>query len=569
VTVRRPPSAVRGPLRIGVALIASLAVVAGARAETPLQDPYAPPPPPPRTTPPKPPAANGDGDPLKPPGASGGSVQAGNDFRNKVTFKVDLNHDFLDAQVSRDSYLNSLAFARPGQPQAPGAIDGQVAALAARADYLSSHHVLGTEGLGWSHLRFYYNAFLLHRFESNGGAPSPTFPTAYLTGAQQTAYDVRAGYGEINGFRDRGFWSRAYLRAGRQWRYGAGMATFDGVTLGWAGPTGELSVWGGRRSARFLDNLDPGFVTGLDGKLHLLPLTRVRIDLGFDYLMHVAPVAGGGYATHHLVVLDGQWRTRKGGRLAWALSSYDLAGLRAHVSFAHPVAGSALIKVYYDLKVGRDVVFDYVSGFGPAAFRYFTLPDIEPRSRFGLRWDHQVGSIFEYALYADFNVVHADDTLPVEAKRGWTGRTAFDATYEQLGAILRLNFGGIVTPEAEYRVRLTQRPSEAGLFSDTAQAGESQMHEARADLRLRPARGLSLLAGAVLRVYDFVTRYAPTGQSVTVQGDTTAAATVQIEYWVKRVFQMRLLYEVGRDSAVFAPELGAVNRLYATLGGRF
>jgi hypothetical protein len=66
-----------------------------------------------------------------------------------------------------------------------------------------------------------------------------------------------------------------------------------------------------------------------------------------------------------------------------------------------------------------------------------------------------------------------------------------------------------------------------------------------------------------------VTRYAPTGQSTTVKNDITAAGTAQAELWVKRVFQLRLRYEVGSDSTVFAPELGVVNSLYATIGGRF
>src|SRR5262249_20093487 len=137
----------------------------------------------------------------------------------------------------------ALALRRPPQPNG---VDGQAAALNAHADYLSSDHVLGTEGLGWSHLRTYYHGYVLNRFEGYGGAPSPTFPTAYLDGRQTLAYDVRAGYGEIDGFKDQGFLSKLYVRAGRQWRYGAGVATFDGVTLGVRSAGGELSVWGGR-----------------------------------------------------------------------------------------------------------------------------------------------------------------------------------------------------------------------------------------------------------------------------------------------------------------------------------
>ena len=60
---------------------------------------------------------------------------------------------------------------------------------------------------------------------------------------------VRAGYAEIDGFKEQGFWSRTYLRAGRQFRYGAGIATFDGLTVGYRGPSVEASAISAARTA--------------------------------------------------------------------------------------------------------------------------------------------------------------------------------------------------------------------------------------------------------------------------------------------------------------------------------
>jgi hypothetical protein len=497
-------------------------------------------------------------DDVKPPGQGSGDLTKGNDFRWKVLFKVDLNEQFNDAAVS--DYGRSLALQRGPQPNG---IDGQAAALGARTNYLSSDHVLGTEGLGWSHLRTYFHGFLMHRFEGLGGSPSPTFPTAYLRGSQQTAYDVRSGYGEINGFKDVGFWSKVFVRAGRQFRYGAGIATFDGLTVGYNSASTEVALWGGRRSPRFLDDLDPGGVLGLDVKLHLEPLVKVPIDLGLDYLFYAV-----GDQFRHVLVVDGAWRLRTGGRLFLGLSSFDFSGLRGNLSFTHPIGRVANIKVYYDIKLGRDMTYDFISGFGFSPSRFFALPDIEPRSRIGLRWDHQLGKHFEYALYANFNIVHpGGGNIP--GAGGLTGPTAFDATYEELGIILRVYAGALFQPELEYRARIVQREKEKGLFSDTSEAGERQFQEIRADLRFRPARGFSLLFGAVGRVWEWVTRYVAPGATATAAGDFTAAGTVQADLWIKRVFQLRLRYEVGQDSSVFAPELGVVNSLYATLGGKF
>jgi hypothetical protein len=498
----------------------------------------------------------------KPPKAGGSG--GGNDFRWKVLFKADLNEQFNDAALN--DFGRALALQRPG---VPSQLDGQAAALAARANYLTSDHVLGTEGLAWSHLRTYFHGYLVHRFEGYGGQPSPTFPTAYLRGGQQTAYDVRSGYGEINGFKNEGFWSKVYLRAGRQFRYGAGIATFDGLHIGYQSAVTEVGLWGGRRSPRFLDDLDPGGVLGLDVKLHLEPLVRVPIDLALDYMMYaVTDPATGSIGVRNLLVVDGVWRIPTGGRLFLGVTSFDFGGFKGHLSFSHVLARTGQIKAYYDVKLGRDMTYDFISGFGFAPSRFFALPDILPRSRIGLRWDHAVGKSFEYALYASFNLVHGPGNAPAAAN-GLTGPTGFDATYEELGVILRAMAGTVFQPEAEYRIRFVQRQKETGLFSDSSESGERQFQELRTDMRIRPGGGFSLLFGMVVRVWDWVTRYAPTGQSTTVKNDLTAAGTAQAEVWVKRVFQLRLRYEVGSDSTVFAPELGVVNSLYATIGGRF
>jgi hypothetical protein len=490
---------------------------------------------------------------------------AGNDFRLKVLFKLDVSYQLDDASLSANT---PLALRRPtvGAPS----VDAQAAALAAQTDTLSSDHVLGTEGLGWSHLRTYYNGFLLHRFEDFGGAPSPTFPTAYLKGAQQTAYDVRSGYAEINGFRDQGFWSRAFLRAGRQFRYGAGIATFDGLALGYAGPGVEVTAWGGRRSPRFLDDLDPGYVAGADAALHFDALTKTPIDLAVNYLVYAVPQQ----ALRQIVAASLRWRLRSGARLLVSASTFDFAGARAHVAFTLPLGRPAQLKLYYDLKIGRDAVYDFVAGFGLPAPRYFTLPDVEPRSRFGVRVDHTIAARFEYAVFADFNVVHGSDDI--EGARGWTGPTAFDATYEQVGAIARVLGGWGLVPEIEYWIRFDQRETrgvdggtEGGRFSDTSEAGEHRMQELRGDLRARPVRALSISVGAIYRVRDYVTRYAPTGSETTVENDTTVAGELSVEYVIRRLILLRARYEVGQDSAAFAPELGLVQRSLATVGGRF
>ena len=75
----------------------------------------------------------------------------------------------------------------------------------------------------------------------------------------------------------------------------------------------------------------------------------------------------------------------------------------------------------------------------------------------------------------------------------------------------------------------------------------------RGDIRVRPVAGLSLQVGGVYRVYDYTTRYAPAGQELTVQNDTTLAGELTAEVWIKRYVLLRARYEIGTDSTAFAP----------------
>ena len=496
--------------------------------------------------------------------------QTGNDYRDKVNFKFDLQYIGQDALASDQL---PLALTRPP------AFDAQAAGLASHVDYLASEHVLGTEGLGWSHLRTYYNGYLLQRLGLTDQDPrtqAALFPTSYLSrdnttgGYNSTGYDIRSGYAEINGFSDEGPGSKVWVRAGRQFRYGAGIATFDGAAAGYNTGAFEVAAWGGRRSPRFLDDFDPGLVGGVDFTLHLAPLLDVPIDLSLDYLGY-----GVDDRSTHVVVLNGRWMMRHGGKLLFSLSPrfgstslVDASGLRLYAAYTEPLSSFAQIKLSYDLKVGDDMVYDFVSGFGLSPSRFFTLPDVEPRSRIGLRFDHQVGG-FEYALLAQFNLVHGSDTPNINY--GWIGPTAFDATYEELGAIARLLpiIAGPVTPEVEYRVRFVQRQDENGSFFSTSGAGEHSFQEARADLRMHAGKTVNLLAGAVYRIYDFVTRYVAPGESTTVSNDTTVAAELQLDWQVVKGWTLRGRYEIGQDSQTFARELGIVQSGSLAVGGRF
>jgi hypothetical protein len=282
--------------------------------------------------------------------------------------------------------------------------------------------------------------------------------------------------------------------------------------------------------------------------------------------------ANAPYGVHHMLLIDGVWRMpRTGGKVVLSLSSYDFGGMRGYLGYTQPVARVAQLKLFYDVLLGRDVTYDYISGHGFSGFsRFFYLPEQQPRSRIGVRWDHAPVKWFEYALFANFNLMHGSFDLDTNAQTyGWAGATAMDATYEELGAIVRWSFGNWLQPEMEYRVRFDQRQQEDGQFNSTAQSGEHQFQEVRADVRIRPVGGLSLLLGAVYRVYDWTSRYQPNGVEAIVENDTTVAGEFVSEYWIKRRFQLKLRYEVGTDSSVFAPELGLIQSLYATVGGRF
>lgn len=482
---------------------------------------------------------------------------------------------FARVQVENFTGLTSLggtpnAELRPSAPPALP-IDALEGAFAPVTDRFSSSQVLGTEGLLFRPLRLYYNGNLTLR--ATGDGASSAWPTAWLHGAQRIAYDVRAAYGEIDGGKARGPLSHWFFRAGRQFRYGAGIATFDGLTAGWRHKNVEVAIWGGRRSPQFLDEVDPGFVAGADLTARFASPVGASVDLAANYLFYAdRPSLDGTFAAHHLAQLRVRARLgRSGAALRGALSTYDAIGLKAQLAASIPIGRAMQLDASYDLKLGRGLVYDFVAGGGLSPSRFFTLPDEVPRSRLRLRFDHLVGARVEYAVYLNLNLVHPAPFLggPDEASRsGLTDLSAFDTTWEEIGAILRYA-SPVFQPELEYRARFVQRAAESGDVRSTAGAGERGFQELRFDLRLRPGAGFSLLSGVVWRIHDFTTRYAPPGAALTVQNDHRVAAVLSASYAFRHRLQLFARYEVGRDSAVFAPELGVVHALWAGASGGF
>src|SRR5207245_288252 len=117
--------------------------------------------------------------------------------------------------------------------------------------YLFGDATVGARGLPTASLDTYFAAAYIYDFLGfDPGKDATPFATAY-DADHGRALLVRSAYAEYDAAQAGG--APVWLRAGRQFRMGAGIAHFDGVSLGWEGPPAEVSGFVGQRVALWSD----------------------------------------------------------------------------------------------------------------------------------------------------------------------------------------------------------------------------------------------------------------------------------------------------------------------------
>jgi hypothetical protein len=148
--------------------------------------------------------------------------------------------------------------------------------------------VLGTRGLLMNSLGTYFASEF--RTDYSGSIKDHEFtgavPSVYYADQDENKFLFSTGYAEIDGFFERKWLKPLYLRAGRQFKYGVGVAHFDGSTIGYETRIFSANGWSGQRVSLYgFDDIEPPPVMyGSGARLDLYEWKHIPVVLTTDTL---------------------------------------------------------------------------------------------------------------------------------------------------------------------------------------------------------------------------------------------------------------------------------------------
>ena len=412
--------------------------------------------------------------------------------------------------------------------------------------YMFGDATFGAHGLPVQSLDTYFAASYYYDFAgTDSNSPFTTIYDRKDNGDVFHSLLIRSAYAELDPSSQGG--TPFFVRAGRQFRIGAGIANFDGITLGYDNQNVEASGFVGQRVALYGDERT-GVVGGgalrahamvgthaVDAALELLTFDG---DAYTDATVHASGVSGQAYVTARL----------------FGASVSDLLGHGQYFVSRH-----ISLLVDAQQKLGVAPVYDWISGGEPSVtarqnwplgtywgLRYFTMPEPQPYTHV------RIGAAFDPVSAIEF-LVEATGHL-VEGSRPaadpWPDRTGFDASFAEAGGMIDWRLGQGLSLLGGYRARVFDRPEASSRLDDPANAGELRSHELLIDGRYSlGARRLTTSAGAFLRQEDVQTPY------LVVEGDLRWGLRFDVESWLVRRVRLKASYEIANPSAVLSPDI--------------
>jgi hypothetical protein len=430
--------------------------------------------------------------------------------------------------------------------------------------------VLGSRGLLAQNLTGYFAAGF--RFDQSAIAFAAV-PAVYDGDGVQDL-QIRSAYAEM----DRMFESRwlrpLYVRAGRQYRHGAAVAHFDGLTASYDTRVGSLGLFFGRGVRLYgpEEGLEPDGLGSLHGwtlRLDLAALGRGPIvltanTLSYDAHEH-ADLAASVRVRHDI---DARARVR---RLDDALAQADLQ-VRARLSTVtiavFDVEHSTASDWRYDpLLVDRAAE--------PAdARRYLGLEPPGPRTRLSLRAGTVLLDNVDLLVRGAAAVEHEDAE---ESPDTDADARTFASSYFEIGAALEVRLQRTLSLALSSMARLYQDevpqapadPTEDApdpFPADLGRARDASFVEGGAVARYTEgARIFSAEAEVYVRAYERVLLYAMDGLP---RADERAGGRLSVEGWAGERLRLRLEYDATATLASI-PELRGFKSLRLMLEGRF
>lgn len=511
------------------------------------------------------PAADADADPDADIGASGAEAQLSGTYRP-------IPHGWRDVQERVVFHMNvGVGIATgdtSGDIDRDGTLPGDVTdprgnGFRGSRQYVLGDAVLGTRGVLMPSLETYF----LSRFklDMDGATRFSALNDVYDTRGGR-ALLVSAGYAELDGLgKTDSALSHFYVRAGRQFRYGAAtyVANFDGLTAGYRDPRVDVSGFVGRRVSLYFGD-DPGVLAGAGAVLHGKEMVHVPVDVALDYLGF-----GGGDIgdTRHFVEATARTQLPAATRLTLRARYIDtgdgdpgLGHLAAEVRTS--LWRQRLVAVAsVEQRFARELSYDFL---GAAPTDVVAAPTqlgiaLEPpgdSTLTGVRADLRLTPAVELYGFARANLAEQDSATSLT-----------QTSWAEAGAAAGWS-GGPLTASAQVKIRAHQLDGDANQagsgFDNTAGSGEEGFREVAGEARYRLGQVHSSLAvGGYVRVYDVRTPYAE------VDSDGRGGARVDADYWFNQKTRVKLAGEVAQPSPSFAAEIGTLSSVRLIMEAAF
>lgn len=482
-------------------------------------------------------------------------VPDGPKLDDKVVFRFNLGFGLDGAQPSSQPSLNGSTCLQEAACRA---------AYTQNRIYGFGDVVLGSRGLLAQNLAGYFAAQF--RFDQGVMDGSSAVPSVYDGDTQDV--QMRSAYGEVDGL----FGTRLYLRAGRQYRYGAGLAHFDGLTASYDARAGSIGVFGGTGvdlygPAGGVPAEDGGTLAGLTLRLDLAalgwgPVVLTSNTLGYDRHAH-GDVAAAVRIRRHT---NARVRLR---HLDGALAQADLQ-VRARLS----AVTMAVLDLDHD--TARDWRYDGLLVAPARAFedgsdprKYLNLEPPGPRTYLSLRAGTVLLDNVDLLVRGAVAVEHEDGAAPDER--------VFASSYVEGGAALEVRLQRTLSlalsgMARRHRADLPEAPGDPTdgapdpLSDNLGRARVASFFESGAVARYTEgARIFSAEAELYARFYERMLLYSMGPLS---GEDDRIGGRVSAEGWAGERLRLRVEYEATAllDSI---PELRGFKSLRLMLEGRF
>lgn len=431
--------------------------------------------------------------------------------------------------------------------------------------------VLGSRGVLMSTLNGYFAAQF--RLDQNLRDGFSAVPSVY-DGEDVTEMQMRSAYGELQGISKWRWLRRLYVRAGRQYRYGAAVAHFDGLTASYDTRVGSVGLFGGApvylySSKTFREESPGGGISGVNARLNLAalglgPVVLTANNLAYGGNIHSDLAAAVRWRRH----LDTQVRLR---RLNGKLAQADVQ-VRTRLS---AVTVAMLDLEHSTRRDWRYDVFSTQQRDGTDVRRYLGLELPGPRTYVSLRAGTVLVDNVDLLVRGSAVVEHDDPEDDASDEED----TSFASSYLEGGAALELRLQrtlslGLSTVLRGYRTQdppaFPENPLETvgpqALPEHPGYAHARSFVEAGAVVRYtQGARLFSADAEFYGRVYERELLYETTKVPA---DDERVGGRLSVESWAGERLRLRLEYDVTAELPVL-PELRGLKSLRVLMEGRF